>query len=148
MGYHDDARDSRGAPVTNRVFLAHARRAVKALINESPESIIIQRQPMADDGFGGQVPDPFADPVTVNLKVRISHERSQPASLDSTSAGLSTNLQRFIMTDHKADIQAGDVFEALGRSWRVGPIDPLMKFGGVTGYQAPLMDAAETEAGT
>ena len=134
--------------MTNRLFLAQARRSVKKLIAESPESIIIQRQPMTDDGFGGQVPDPFGDPTTVNLRVRISHERSQPASLDSTSAGLSTNLQRFIMTDHNADIQKNDVFEALGRSWRVGPVDPLMKFGGVTGYQAPLTDAAETEGGT
>jgi hypothetical protein len=56
---------------------------------------------------------------------------------------MSTNLQRFILADYQADIKHVDVFEAIGRSWKIGPVDPLKKFGGVIGYQAPLTDAAE-----
>ena len=124
-------------------LLKQARDGIKKIINESPKNILIVRQPMTDDGFGGQVPDPFGTATEHNYKVRISHERGDPDMLTDTSAGMSTNLQRFIMTDYQADIKHGDVFEAIGRSWKIGPVDPLEKFNGVIGYQAPLTDAAE-----
>jgi hypothetical protein len=123
-------------------LLKQARNGVKKVINESPENILIVRQPMTDDGFGNQVPDPFGTPTEHNYKVRISHERGNPSILTDTSAGMSTNLQRFIMADYQADIEYGDVFEAIGRSWKIGPVDPLKKFGGIIGYQAPLTDAS------
>jgi hypothetical protein len=123
-------------------FLKQARNGVKKVINESPENILIIRQPMTNDGFGNQVPDPFGTPTEHNYKVRISHERGNPSILTDTSAGMSTNLQRFIMADYQADIEYGDVFEAIGRSWKIGPVDPLKKFGGIIGYQAPLTDAS------
>jgi hypothetical protein len=124
-------------------LLKQARDGVKKVINESPENILIVRQPMTPDGFGGQVPDPFGTATEHNYKVRISHERGNPSILTDTSAGMSTNLQRFILADYQADIKHGDVFEAIERSWKIGPVDPLKKFGGVIGYQAPLTDAVE-----
>jgi hypothetical protein len=126
--------------------LKQARDGVKKIIKESPENIIIIRQPLVDNGFGKMVPDPFGTPEEHNYKVRISHERRQPGSLTPGSAGFSTNLQRFILTDHLADIERGDIFEAIGRSWKIGPVDPLKKFGGIIGYQAPLTDAEIADA--
>lgn len=123
-------------------LLKQSRDGVKKVINESPENILIVRQPMTDDGFGGQVPDPFGTATEHNYKVRISHERGNPSILTDTSAGMSTNLQRFILADYQTDIKHGDVFEAIGRSWKIGPVDPLKKFGGVIGYQASLTDAS------
>lgn len=124
-------------------FLKQARDGVKKLIKESSETIVIIRQPMTNDGFGGQVPDPLGTPTEHAYKVRIAHERSQPAMMTDTSAGMSTNLQRHLLADYQADIRLGDIFEALGRSWKVGPVDPLKKFNGVIGYQAPLTDASQ-----
>lgn len=123
-------------------LLKQARNGVKKLIEESPETIVIIRQPMKDDGFGGQVPDPFGTPTEHTYKVRIAHERGNPDMLTDTSAGMSTNLQRHLLADYLTDIKHGDIFEALGRSWKIGPVDPLKKFNGVIGYQAPLTDAS------
>jgi hypothetical protein len=127
--------------------LAQLRAGVKKQIAENPTSIIILRQPMIDDGYGGQCLDPFGTPTEVILKVRISHEQKGPFNLEGADAGLSTGLGRYIQTDHLADIREGDVFDAIGKTWRVGPVDELQKFGGVHSKQAPLIESAiiETE---
>lgn len=126
----------------NRLFLKQARDGVYKIINESLDTIIIQRQALIDDGFGGQVPDPFGETETHTLTVRLSHERKYPGTLGETSAGMSTNLQRFILAGWEDYIEEGDVFETDEGSWKIGPVDPLKKFGGIIGYQAPLSDAA------
>ena len=123
--------------------VTQARRAIAFKIKENPSFITVLRQAMVDDGFGNQVPDPFGTPEEKHFKVRITHERAQPEMAQNSSAGLSTNLQRFIIAGYKDLIQQGDVFghEATGKVYRIGPVDPLEKFGAIIGYQAPLVEA-------
>lgn len=133
--------------MNNAELLKQARKSVIALIKESPIKITVKRFPLVDDGSGDGtlVPDPYGTPDDYTMTVRISHERRQPANLGSAPAGLSTNLSRFVMVDYKTTIYQGDTFEALGKYWEIGPVDPLMKFGGATGYQAPLREAEGME---
>jgi len=90
---------------------------------------------------GGQVPDPTGTVTTEDIYCRITHERSTVPQDTTTPAGLSTNLQRMIMADWNNEPTAGDLFEWNGHQWEVGPVDPVMQFGGVVGYQAPLKEA-------
>jgi len=133
--------------MNNSELLKQARESVIALIKESPTKIIIKRVGLVDDGSGDGtlVPDPYGTPDDYKMTVRISHERRQAQNLSPAPAGFSTNLSRFIIVDYKTTIYEGDTFEALGKFWQIGPVDPLMKFGGVTGYQAPLKEAEEME---
>lgn len=131
----------------NAAKLKQARDGIASKIRENPTIIIILRQPMIDDEFGGMIPDPFGTPTENVYTVRLSHERSQVPENEPVPAGLSTNLQRFILTDHLADIRQDDVFDALGRSWKIGAVDPLYAYGGIKGYQAPLLEAAPVPEG-
>jgi len=136
--------------MSNKDFLKQARDGVKRLIKESPTKITINRQALVDDGSGDGtlVPDPFGTPEAVSMTVRLSHERRQAPDFEPVQAGFSTNLARFIMTDYKTEIYRGDYFEAIDRGWRIGPVDTLIKFGGVVGYQAPLIEAEDNDAST
>lgn len=128
----------------NFSLLSQKRKAITAQINLNPEFIIIYRATMVDDHSGGMVEDPTGAKTPYNIKCRISHEQSGPDMDDNKSSGLSTNLSRFIMTDYMNIIFKGDQFtDSYGRSWRIGPVDLLDKFGGVAGYQAPLIEAEE-----
>jgi hypothetical protein len=125
--------------------LKQARASIRAKIRENPSSIIILRTPMVDNGFGGEIPDPFGDPIEYVYKVRLSHERKTVAEAETTPAGFSTNLSRFILADYKAVLIDGDIFDAIGKSWQIGKVDPLYAFGGIIGYQAPLREAAAVD---
>lgn len=126
-------------------MVAQARRAITFKIKENPSYITISRQAMVDDGFNNLVPDPFGTPEEKHYKVRVTHERAQPEMAQNSSAGLSTNLQRFIIAGYKDEIKQGDVFahEATEKVYRIGPVDPLEKFGAIIGYQAPLTEAGD-----
>ena len=122
------------------------RKASKQKIRINPVVIIIQRQQLTDDGFGGQIEDPLGTTDTLDpITVRLSHEKSGPEKMKETSAGLSTNLQRFLFADYQADIQQGDIFEAEGRRWKIGPVDPMTQYGKTIEYQATITDAATVE---
>lgn len=126
-------------------LITQSRRAITLKIKENPSKITVIRQSLVDDGFNNMVPDPFGTPEEKVFTVRLSHERAQPEMAQSSSAGLSTNLQRFIIAGYKDEIKQGDVFahEATAKVYRIGPVDPLEKFGAIIGYQAPLTEAGD-----
>ena len=128
--------------------LRQRRAAIQHKIRENPTVITRLMYPMPDDGFGGQIPDPFGTPTEEMLTVRLSHETglSVPKA-GPVPAGESTNLQRFILADYQTVITEGELFEAIGKSWRVGAVDPLYASGGIIGYQAPLVEAADLPEG-
>ena len=130
----------------NETALIQKRKSVQDQISIDPEYIVIYRTVLVDDHEGGLCPDPFGSKDPVNIKCRISHEQSGPNMDQTKGSGLSTNLSRFINTDYLNIIQQGDQFtDSLGKSWKIGPVDPLKKFGGIVGYQAPLIEAREIE---
>ena len=55
----------------NRLLLNQARKGIKALIAENPEAIIIQGKAFTDNGFGGEVQDPFGIPIPDAISCRI-----------------------------------------------------------------------------
>ncbi len=126
----------------NVQLLKQARGAIKRMIEESPEEITILRKSMVDDGFDGLVINPYGDPEEINIKARLSHEKQFPGNYKNSPAGLSTNLSRFILTDHETVIYDGDSFESsFGKEYKIGAVDLLIKFNGTIGYQAPLIEA-------
>lgn len=131
----------------NRAFLKQSRDGIKKHIDESPSIITVWRKAMKDDGFGGTVEDPFSDPSDDTFKARLSHEQKGPELSNEVPPGLSTNLSRFILVDYETTIYEGDYFKdaILNKSYRIGPVDPLVKFGGIIGYQAPLLEAEQNE---
>lgn len=132
----------------DRALVLQARDAIERLVGENPSSVTMQRRAVVDDGFGGTVEDPSGATVPVVLRCRVSHQGAGPFLLGAASVGFSTNLGRYVLTDHLNAPVEGDYFELLGRGWRVGPVDPLVRFGETVGYQAPLVDAGEAEAAT
>jgi len=122
--------------------LRQARKMHEQTIKENQTAIIVYRAAMVDDGFSGLIPDPTGEPVPHDIKCRIFHERAQVPTDQANPAGLSTNLNRAIMTDRNNEIQKGDYFTVTGiGSFTIGPVDPLYKFQGLVGYQAPLTEA-------
>lgn len=114
--------------------LSQLRDGVKKAIAMNPTTVTYSRKPLVDDGFGGQVQDPFGTPTTGTAIVRISHEKYGVKDDSSTPTGLSTNLTKFVLMDYTVPLNEGD---AIG-DWRLGPVDTFSKFGGVYGAQAPL----------
>jgi len=127
--------------MNNASYLKQARKGIKKHVEENPTEIIIYRKPLVEDGFGGYVESPTADPDDFTITCRISHEQQGPVNNEPVPAGLSTNLTRFIIVDYKTTIYENDTFEAIDKNWMIGPVDPLIKFGGIIGYQAPLREA-------
>lgn len=126
----------------SRALILQARKSIAKLINESPEHIIIYRKPLILSSFGQYVESPTAEPEPKYLKVRISHIKNYLVHTETSPAGFTQDLQRYILVDHNTKILDGDLFEASnGVKYRIGKIDPLIKFGGVIGYQAPLLEA-------
>lgn len=118
------------------MLLKQARKGLKTLVMEDPQTISVSVSPDASD--------PWATTTTSTFTGRIAHEqRAAVADLQAGTAGLSTNLQRFLTVDHTVDfLKLGDIItDKNGAKWKLGPIDPLEKFGGVHGYQAPLETA-------
>jgi len=130
-----------------RAELTQRRKAIQQKIKENPTAIITYSKSMIDDGMGGLIEDPYGTPVPDDTRyVRLSHEQGMSVPKQGTvPAGVSTNLQRFILSDYQTVITEGETFEAIGKEWRIGPVDPLYASGGIIGYQAPLMEAADLD---
>jgi hypothetical protein len=129
----------------NQTALEQARDMISRIINESPTIVIIYRDSYVDNGFGDSVPDPFAGGEPVNILCRICHEKKAVEKTAVSVVGLSTAMSRYMIVKHDVTIRENESFEALGKIFRIGPIDRLEKFGGTIGYQAPLIEAGLTE---
>ncbi|MDH4127372.1 MAG: hypothetical protein OEV44_01365 [Spirochaetota bacterium] len=123
--------------------LTQLRKGITAMININPITITTVRMPTKTDPFDATntIPDPFGTPVTVSIKCRVSHEEKGAFIVTETNAGMSTNLGRFIISDYQNVLQENMTFTELGKKWRVGAVDPLIKFSDIIGYQAPLYEA-------
>jgi hypothetical protein len=128
--------------VNNKNLLKQKRIAQTELINIMPESMTVNVPVMVSDGFGGTIPDPAGTTDEVTIKYRVFHEQSGPAGLSESPGGLSTNLLRAIMSDWKNDLTAAanGTITSAGKNYRIGVVDTLQMFGGVFGYQAPLIE--------
>lgn len=127
--------------------LREKRKAFESKIRENPTDITLSRKAMADDGFGGQVEDPFGAVTQIVLTVRIFRKRGIAVDLKGSPNGFSTSLERALQTKHDAIVYEGETFSALGKSFVVGPVDPIVAFGGIVGYQADLKEAATVPGG-
>ena len=119
------------------MLLKQARTGMKSLIDENRQSMYILNS--ADPS------NPWAKEDKFKFSGRISHESSRQApDLNPSPAGLSTNLQRFISLEYTVNfLKKGDIIiDQNDKKWKLGPVDPLEKFGGIHGYQAPLEDAS------
>lgn len=124
--------------------LKQLRKGFQDDINISKVLITLKRSPMTTDPItGDQVRDPEGVKTEHENYGRITHERSNPPHNRETPAGLSTNLNRMLMNDWLNMPYEFDVFDWEGKTWEVGPVDPIIKFGGVVGYQSPLKEANE-----
>lgn len=127
----------------NRMKINQARRGIQFTIDESPETVIVYRRAMIDDGFGGLVENPNSDEEAYTITCRLSFERKTVGQLNQSPAGFSTNLQKFILVNYQTTIYENDTFESNDnyKQYKIGAVQPLIKFGGVIGYQAPLIEA-------
>ena len=128
----------------NKQHLKQVRKGFIDLINESPITLYKQVYPMVSDGKGGMIENPFGTPTNVSIKCRISHERGIIVPKNNTTAnGFSTNLERFVQVDYKTTITNGmNLKDFEGVVYKIGAVDPLIKFGGIYGYQAPLIEGS------
>lgn len=132
--------------MTNTTMLKQLRDSVKAKVKEDPTVIVIIRAVMVAGGPGGEmVEDPYNSTAQDPITVRLFHDTRGPEGLKGAPSGFMTNLQRAILIKHTDTVYENDIFEALGRQYKIGPVDPLNKFGGTYGYQAPIIDASEEE---
>lgn len=130
----------------NRMALKQAREAYAFHIAQSPDTVTGARAAMVPGGFGGMVPDPFGTKVPFTVTVRLSHERHGVSQQQETPAGLDTALSLFLQWPWNVTFLENDIITARGRKFKVGPPDALKKFGGIQGWQAPLIPAGEIPA--
>lgn len=85
---------------------------------------------------------PFSVTVQTTIKARVSHERRGGVnSAMEWPVGLDSNLSLFLQWAWNKVFYENDIIAARGRLFKVGVVDPIMKFGGVHCYQAPLTPA-------
>lgn len=125
-------------------LLKQARMAWEKTIAENSVEVTIYRMPLKDNGFDKMVPDPFGVKIPVTMTVRISHEAKVTTGHGVT--GYSEGYERYVMVNRDDTILTGDVFDAIGKTWRIGVVDPIYRFEGLIGFRAPLHEA--TKAGT
>lgn len=127
----------------NNNLLRQARKAIQHKIKLSPTVLNMITLPLISDGFGGTMPNPSGPPVDVPIKVRVSHERNQVPKNEEKNTGLSTNLSRFVSSDYKTVITEGlEISSYEGKKYKIGAVDTLEKYGGIIGYQAPLIEGS------
>lgn len=122
--------------MSNKMLLKQARAGFKQLINENRSSFSVEKETDSSN--------PWADTTNPTFTGRISHESSRQApDLSQNPAGLSTDLQRFLLVEYNVNfLSRGEIItDSDGKRWKLGPVDPLKKFGGVHGYQSPLEEA-------
>lgn len=100
---------------------------------------------MVDDGFGGQVADPFGATTTVTFVGRLSHERNGVRPVENVPSGLDTALSLFLQWRYDQTVNNDEVLSARGRLFKVGFPDPIKKFEGVYCNQAPLTPAGSAD---
>jgi hypothetical protein len=104
--------------------------------------ITITRPATKTDPITGEtIPDSLGVPTEVKLLCRLPHERGQVPDMSNAPSGFSTNLERMALFDWQNVPIEGDQFTAIGKGWRIGPVDTIRYAGGVKGYQAPLKEA-------
>ncbi len=125
--------------MNNMMMLRQARAGIKAQIDNSPDTITVKRPVLVSDGFGGYTPGTATTDVT--LRGRLSHERTAVQALELYPSGFDTGFKLFILVDHLTTLSENETITARGMSFRVGPVDGLIKFGGVIGFEAGLTPA-------
>lgn len=129
--------------MNNANLLRQARKAIMQKIALSPSVINMITTPLVSDGFGGTIPDPFGVPTSVSKTVRISHQRSQVPENETKNTGLSTNLSRFVLSDYKTLLTEGcEISSYAGKKYKIGVVDTLENYGGIIGYEAPLIEGS------
>lgn len=125
----------------SRGMVSQARLSILAQIKLDKSEITIMRKPIINDGFGNMIEDPYGDSMPYVYNVRLSHDKKGPSSLESSPAGFTSNLYRFIIMDYKGGINEGETFSWRDKKYAVGVVDPLTMSGKIIGYQAPLKEA-------
>ena len=118
------------------MLLKQARRGMTALVSENRQAMKTFTPADSSDAWSSTTEEEFTG--------RISHESSRQApELSPGTAGLSTNLQRFLSVEYDVDFLVSGSFitDQNGKKWKLGPVDPLEKFGGIHGYQVSLEEA-------
>lgn len=121
--------------------LEQARYGWQRTIDENPEVVVLYRKAQIGDGFGGSVENPFGAETPVTARIRMSHEGK--AGQSAGPGGLEEQFNRYIMVNYQTFIMRNDVFEAIGKRWRVETVDPFIQFGGVVGYRASVIEATD-----
>ena len=119
--------------------LKQARKGQTALVNTDRQNlnVSVSGDPTIPKGWPGN------SPTVKSFTGRIAHERSIVPDLNPGTAGLSTNLQRFLSVEYNVDsLQKGDIItDQNSKQWKLGAVDPLERFGGIFGYVASLTEA-------
>lgn len=127
--------------MSQRALLKQARLGITKEVAVNPETVTVPRKPTTDDGFGGQVEDPFGVPVNVTLTVCVSKERRFLNKLEPAPVGYTTAGRLYVFSDYQNEIVNGDVIDTHGKKYEIEAVYRMEKFGGVIGYESPLKDS-------
>lgn len=128
--------------LNKKFMLKQSRAGFTENVNQNRSKITTTRQPVTTDPITGDtVPDPTGTQTTHTLYCRITHERAQVPDDTENPAGLSTNLQRMLMSDWKNVPVEHDTFTIDLGTFEIGPVDQIYLYGGIIGYQAPLQES-------
>lgn len=120
--------------MNNPAALAQLRKAFREHIAQSPEVVSIDRPTDPSD--------PFSFKVTFTFTGRLSHEATGASKyLTEFPSGLDTNLSLFLQWPYNVAVYENEIVTARGKTFKVGVVDAIKKFGGVHCYQAPLYPA-------
>jgi hypothetical protein len=124
-------------------MLRQARNNLKIEIRRNAVPLTVLAYPTIDNGYGDQVPDYSQTPIETPIVARVSLDRRGPVKDETQSTGLTTNFSRFILTDWNTPLVKDAVVKGLERDYKLNSVTPLIKFGGIYGYQAVLHEGSE-----
>lgn len=119
--------------------LRQRRAAIAQAIRENGRIVSGTRQPTKDNGFGVQIPDPDATPVSLpRARVRIARERASIPGSVETPVGLGTNLAEFLLQDYHLPFREDDLITDGTTTWQVGHVNTFLCQGRIYGADAAL----------
>jgi len=121
---------------------------IERVIDDNPEWLELSRAALTDNGFGVLVPDPFGARSTVDVRGRIAPLPLGVQQPQVTDAGVGVPDRHFLLVLWNADLREGDELAHNDRSWIVGPVESIFRFGAVVAQQAPLKRGDEVEVST
>jgi len=127
----------------NHQMLKQARQGFENTIRKEGIQLTLKTYPLIDNGFGTLIEDLSQPAEESKIIARVQLDMKGPVQDMSGTTGMSSNLSRCIFTSWRNPVTEKTIIEGLEREYIIDVVTPLIKFGGIYGYQAVIKEGTE-----